>query len=521
MPKHIKSIKHKETGIKKFLTKKNIYWGLILSFLATYFITRFLLLDTFPIFTDEAIYVRWAQIAGNDPDWFFISLTDGKQPLFVWLAIVFMKFVSDPLVGARLVSVFAGLLSMIGLYFVANELFKSKKIGFVASFFYLLYPFALVYDRMALYDSLVATFIIWALYLEILLVRRLKWYLAILLGVVIGLGLLNKTSSNFALILMPFLLLLFDFKDKQWKRNVLQLSAYAIIAAVISQAIYLILKLSPFFYIIAQKNAVFVYPFSEWIQHPLAFVYPNLVTLTGWLVDYSTIPFLIFVFAAFFVEKKNLKEKLLLLAWFVVPFVGLATFGKLLYPRYILFMTMPLLVLGAYSFYTILHALSSVRWIKAGVLLVFMLPFVVADLLIITNFAKAPIPLSDKNQYFMQWPAGVGVKESIAILKNESKNKKIYVGTEGTFGLMPYGLEIYLANNPNVTIFGIWPIKDTPPQELVDASKKMPTYVLFYQPCPGCKNIGEAPPTWKVKKIYQVERVEKGSYTTLYQLLPQ
>jgi 4-amino-4-deoxy-L-arabinose transferase-like glycosyltransferase len=431
-----------------------------------------------------------------------------------------MHIVEDPLLAGRLVSVLAGLSSMIGLFFLTKELFKSKRIAVMASFLYLLFPFALVYDRMALYDSLVAMFIIWSLYLEVLLVRRGTLRLAIILGVVIGLGLLNKSSANFALILLPFSLLLFNFNDKQWKKKLLRLAMYAAIAAVIAQAIYLLLRLSPFFYIVAQKDAVFIYPLKEWLQHPFTYFYPNLVTLFGWLVDYSTIPFLIFIFASFFLGKKNIREKLLLLAWFIVPFVALAMFGRLLYPRYILFMTMPLLVLAAYSFYTVLHGLP-MRWIKAGIFAVFMLPFVVADVLIITDFAKAPIPQSDKNQYFLQWPAGPGVKESIEILEKESKDKKIFVGTQGTFGLMPYAFEIYLHKNPNITVLGMWPIEDAPPKEILDASKKMPTYIFFYQPCSRCPNEGEAPATWNLKKIYQYERPQTKSYSTLYQVQPK
>jgi 4-amino-4-deoxy-L-arabinose transferase-like glycosyltransferase len=519
MPKTLKKQKNKTSFFENLFRKKNIYWMIGVISLAAYLVTRLTNIQAFPIFTDEAIYVRWAQIAGNDPDWFFISLTDGKQPLFIWFAIAFMKFISDPLLAARMVSVLAGLFSMIGLFFLTNELFKNKRMGFVASFLYLVYPFALVYDRLALYDSLVATFIIWALYLEILLVRRLKLSIAITLGIVIGLGLLNKTSANFALILLPFSLLLFDFRDELWKKKLVRWVMYAAITAILAQAMYMLLRISPFFYIIAQKDAVFVYPLNEWIQHPFTFLYPNLTQLGGWLVDYSTVPFLLFVFAALFFNKKDVYSKLLLLAWFIIPFVALAMFGKQLYPRYILFMTMPLLVLGAYSFYTILHGLS-MRWIKTGIFAIFMLPFVITDVLIITNFAKAPIAQSDKNQYFLQWPAGAGVKETIEILKKESKNKKIFVGTQGTFGLMPYALEIYLHDNPNITIFGIWPIDSTPPKELLDASKKMPTYVFFYQPCGGCPNEGEAPATWNLKKIYQFERPETRSYATLYKLQP-
>ena len=147
------------------LSKKQMYWFLGLGFLVTYLFTRLANITAFPIFTDEAIYLRWAQIAGNDADWLFISLTDGKQPLFVWLAMIFQKVVDDPLLAGRLVSVFAGLSSMVGLFFLTNEIFRGKskvslsarKIGIVAAFLYLLYPFALVYDRLALYDSLVAT----------------------------------------------------------------------------------------------------------------------------------------------------------------------------------------------------------------------------------------------------------------------------------------------------------------------------------------------------------------------------
>src|SRR6266705_3402180 len=46
-----------------------------------FFITRFFNILSLPIFTDEAIYIRWAQIALHDANWRFISLTDGKQPM--------------------------------------------------------------------------------------------------------------------------------------------------------------------------------------------------------------------------------------------------------------------------------------------------------------------------------------------------------------------------------------------------------------------------------------------------------
>src|SRR3990172_10040431 len=105
--------------IRKYIKYIALGFLALLIFLSS----RLINIMSLPIFTDEAIYTRWSQIAKNDAAWRFISLTDGKQPLFVWIDMVFMRFVSDPLLAGRLVSVFAGLLTVIGLFFLGKEIF--------------------------------------------------------------------------------------------------------------------------------------------------------------------------------------------------------------------------------------------------------------------------------------------------------------------------------------------------------------------------------------------------------------
>src|SRR3989344_7318033 len=100
------------------ILKKNWFWSLAVIF---YFFTRLVNLKIIPIFTDEAIYSRWAQVALHDPANRFMSLEDGKQPLFIWLAAIFQKFISDPLVAGRLVSVLAGFGSTVGIYLLAKD----------------------------------------------------------------------------------------------------------------------------------------------------------------------------------------------------------------------------------------------------------------------------------------------------------------------------------------------------------------------------------------------------------------
>ena len=104
-------------------------------------------------------------------------------------------------------------------------------------------------------------------------------------------------------------------------------------------------------------------------------------------------------------------------------------------------------------------------------------------------------------------------KDSKPIEVKEFPADHRFIGTEGTFGLMPYALEIYLVDNKNVTIKGFWPISDVLPKELKDASKQMPTYVLFYQS-------EEAPISWPRTLIYRYEKENPKRPLTLYKINP-
>lgn len=511
-----------------FLKKNKFVIIALFLLLGLYISLRLYNITVLPIFTDEAIYIRWSQIAGTDSNWRFISLTDGKQPMLVWIAMILMRPIQDPLLAGRIVSVIAGLFSTVGIFLLTQELFKngnklpnsSKKIALLACIIYVIFPFALVYDRLALYDSLVSMFIIWSLYFEVLLVRYVRLDIALILGMIIGGGMLTKTNTSFAMILLPFSLLLFNFKDKEYKKRLLKWAAFALVAVVIAMAMYSILRLSPFFHIINQKNFTFIYTPQEILKDPISHLFGNLRGMTSWLTGYVTIPFLVLVLSAFLVGKKYFRENLLLFAWFIIPFGALALFGRTIYPRFILFMTMPLLILGGYALFQII-TLSKKQWMKGLAVVVFLVSFVVNDFFIITDFAKASIPEGDREQLITAWPSGIGVRETVSFLTDKAKKEKIYVGTQGTFGLMPYALEIYLLDNPNIKTQGFWPIGDTPPQVVLDNARKMPTFFVFYQPCSSCPQVGVAPAGWPLKQIFQITKPQKGSYYTLYQVMPQ
>ena len=481
-----------------------------------YFVSRFYSILSLPIFTDEAIYIRWAQIAKQDANWRFISLTDGKQPMFIWLMMIFLRFVQDPLLAGRLVSVGAGFFTLIGIYFLGREIFKSNKIGLISSALYVIFPMALVYDRMALYDSLVGAFAVWALFLIVLLVRKVRLDIALILGMVIGGGVLTKTNAFFSIYLLPFSLVLFNWGEKRIKDRLLRWLGLCFISVTLAYGFYSVLRLSPFFHIIAEKNTIFVYSLKEWLNHPLEFFIVNCQAFLDWTSRYLTWPLLALVVSSFFIVKKFIKEKIVLFLWFILPIIALGIFGKTLYPRFIFFMILPLLPLIAFFLANIYSRFKKVYLFVIFCFLIFILALK-TDYLILTDFAKAGIPSSDIQQYLTRWPAGGGIKKSIEFFEKEAKKGKIYIATEGTFGLLPYAFEIYLINNPNIQIEGYWPMEDVIPAKVIQQSKKVPVYFVFYQPCSSCKEAGIAPITWNLKPVLQIES-GVNSFTSIYKI---
>src|SRR5690606_18605010 len=75
-----------------------------------YFLTHLPHLTQLPVFADESIYIRWAQLIVDDwKQYLFFPLNDGKTPLFVWLTTLSLHVFANPLVAGRMVAILAGL----------------------------------------------------------------------------------------------------------------------------------------------------------------------------------------------------------------------------------------------------------------------------------------------------------------------------------------------------------------------------------------------------------------------------
>lgn len=486
---------------------------LLLSIGIITFLTRIVNLLNIPIFTDEAIYIRWAQIGLADPAHRYIALTDGKQPLLTWLMYPFLRIFSDPLFAGRFVSVLSSVFSVVGIYILSRELF-GKRVALFACIFYILSPFAMILDRLALMDSLLASFGIWSIYFSILVVKRLRLDSALLYGITVGLGTLTKSSAFFFLMLYPLSLLLFDFHSKEKMKRFILWLMYFGLSFVVVQVMYNSLRLSPWFYLIRQKNYTFIYTLDEFLAKPFIVFLPNLNGLVGMLISYITIPVILLIFLTliFSVFKKE-RKIIYLFLWFALPFLAFALFGKVLFPRHFLFAIMPLYMIAAYGMSQLYTFIEK----RKKILLILLLSIIFYPAyqcgLILLSPADVPIHQIDRNQLFDDWPSGYGVKEVVSYLQEQSQKSPIVVGTEGTFGLFPSALEIYLGNNKNITIAGFWPVSEVPNQ-LIDTASRVPTYIVF-------KESQKIPADWPLRLITKYRRGRGNTYLYFYQVMPK
>lgn len=426
-----------------------------------------------PIFADEAIYIRWAQVMKSVSTLRFLPLSDGKQPLFMWIVIPFLKLFSDPLAAGRMVSVVSGLASLVGIFLLTLRLFNSAKSAVVASLLYAVSPFSVFFDRMALADSLLTNFGIWSLYFGILTSQTLRLDFAMLTGFALGGAWLTKSPAMFFLILLPSTLLASNWPKEKFSKvkHFISLFSRWLVSWTIAFGMYNILRLGPEFHMIALRNRDYVFSVSEALKHPLDPFQFHLAEILNWFWILLPGPVLILaVISILFGVKNHLKQILLLLAWLVAPLFVEAEIAKVFTARYILFAVFPMYIFAS-SFFTVVKLKNSYY---LPIILFLVIPALWIDYLLLKNPENAPLPRVERSGYLEEWTAGTGIREIAQQIKSErlkNPDKTIIVGTEGFFGTLPDGLQIYLADLPNVVVKGVGISISSVDSSLVGAKK--------------------------------------------------
>lgn len=459
---------------------------------------RFVNLQSLPIFADESIYIRWSQVMRAEPTLRFLPLSDGKQPLYMWATIPFLKIFADPLIAGRVLSGLVGLGTLLGVSFAAYLLFKNYRLALVAGLIWAVLPYAVFFERMALADPMLTFFIIWAFnFMYLALVHQRTDY-ALFSGFSLGFAWLTKSPAQFAFLLLPTLLLFNHSK-------ILKSLFLIIMAFTLAFGMYNILRLGPEFHQIALRNSDYVFPIAEILRHPLDPLLPHLRDSLDFVWNLLTPVGLLFLLAGLFDWRNHhFRARLVLAAFIIIPIFIQSGLARAFTARYLLY-TVPFMAiliahglehLGQHVHRHLLH--------KAGVgLLVGLMLW--TDYQLIYSPPLAPLPRIERSGYLEEWTSGYGLAQVSDQIAAFAKSGPVVVGSEGFFGTPFNALQAYLNHLPNVRVVGVGVYVDSVHEKLTSALADNQVFLVvnssrFHQPDPvnvGLELIAQYPKSFR------------------------
>lgn len=432
--------------------KDKLFLGVAVIIISLAAFLRLFNLNALPIFADEAIYVRWSQVMRAESSLRFLPLSDGKQPLFMWVTIPFLKIISDPLVAGRTLSALVGLGTVIGIAVASFLVFPNRRQATIAAVIAAVLPYLVFFDRMALADSMLAMFLIWTFNFSLLSLVHQRLDLAIFAGFTLGFAWLTKSPAIFAFPLLPLGLL---FLPKYTLKNILFTIFYLLFTFAIAIGMYNILRLGPEFHQIALRNKDYVFPISEVLKRPTDPFIPHLKDSWHFYLSLATPVGLGLVIWGVFADKfSHWRQRLVLFSWWAAPIFIQSAIAKQFTARYLLF-TVPFAVL------LMAHAIEHIgqhtqkHLLVPAITLLVLLSSLWIDYTLLTDPTQTPLPRIERSGYLEEWTAGQGIKQIADQLRQYATQGPVLVGSEGFFGTPFNALQLYLNDVTNVRVIGV------------------------------------------------------------------
>jgi hypothetical protein len=478
-----------------------------------YFLLRLPGLLALPIFCDESVYLRYAQLIGRAPfSRALLSVVDPKPPLHYWLLALVFPTTSDPLLAARLLSVVAGAVSVLVLFPLSRELAslargtQREEVGsastpgtfaVVAAALFVVSPFLAFYQRLALAEGL--------LVLEALLVAllSLRWAGSaasaasaggsatgfrretLALGLALGAALLTKQNFSYVLFGLPILAAaLRSRRDLQSRFRRFALGFLGILAVSILLFLpYLLVQPGPplrdrLFYRathgdfsggiapharIAWDNLRYVFfPTTMTPISPIQYEGFRAPAAGGWLWIYLTPPVFLLAVAGL-AALAWLKEYRLLCflgGWTLLALLPFVPFATVAVPRYAVTVVPPLLLAAAFL---LDRMVRGIRGLVGGAIpgraavAVVILALLAWPLVSIadqdTRWDRQWLVRADRWQYVSGWPCGLASRQAVDFLRALAGANPIVIITTESLGTPNDVVWTYLDRTRNVSLF--------------------------------------------------------------------
>ncbi|OGV91074.1 hypothetical protein A2783_04010, partial [Microgenomates group bacterium RIFCSPHIGHO2_01_FULL_45_11] len=386
-------------------------WLVSLLAVAFFAATRLVGLTRLPIFADEAIYLRWALLAGSEPaKYLFLPMLDGKPPLHTWLLIPWVYVFNDPLLAGRLLSVVvavATLVVMDRLIQFFSSRFSDRVIGYLLMTFA---PFWYFHQRLALAEPLLALWLAMAILYGCLFLRYKRWYYVLLFGFSFGLSLATKPNAFFfipVLALLPWL----TIRTVSQKLNLIERwkSVYVTpqvltmaLAGIGGLTFFWLLSISPLFPQLFRRSLDYTFSLGELAQGEWRYViFQSVPRILKWAVLYFT-PFLV---GTWLFPKRWGKAVALMAFIYVLPLVII---GRVLYSRHLLPVAVLLTLLSVANLGE-WWLKKSGRMVFIGLIALFIGWGVVFMVVAVANPDRLFIPREDWSHYLTEWSSGHGI----------------------------------------------------------------------------------------------------------------
>src|SRR5260221_662003 len=270
---------------------------------------------------------------------------------------------------------------------IADRLFD-RRVGLLAGAFYVFCPFTLFYDRLALADACLSALFALTLLLSLRIVAGERRRFGILAGVVMALGVYAK-APGVLLFAVPMATALFVGFRRDAGRALL--AAYAV---GVPPAAYALWRFA------TTRNTADMVGIATRSEQPLlARAASNLGEAAGWLWGFWTPTLAVLGLAGLAIALlRRRREGLLLAALAAFPVLAFGLTLSRWLPRYLLFGSVPFLVLGAWALCVLVDRATTARpgafrsaalAVAAAAVLVPSLRF---DLALWTDPPRAPLP---------------------------------------------------------------------------------------------------------------------------------
>jgi 4-amino-4-deoxy-L-arabinose transferase-like glycosyltransferase len=377
--------------------------------------SRLVALTALPMFLDESWHIRWSMwiALGKrlEKPWEY-----GKGVSVFLNALAFPWAADHYLWVSRALTVVVGLVALLACVATARRLFGSRT-ALLAGALLLSSPFQFFYDRLVLADPFMSAFAALALLGSVRIAQDGRTRDGIVTGLWLALAVFSK-ALGILTFSVPALTVLLVGRVRSSLRALV--AAYACATALVA---------FPLWAFFTKTSTVKVAIAG---QAPVATrLVENSQAAAHWLSTYWTLPVLLLGLTGVALAAVHRSRPALLLAAVVgLPLAALMAISTLWFPRYLVFLTPPFMILAAWALDELLSGIQrlstrlavpapTVRLLFAAIVLAAVLPGVgrIAPLWIDPRGAR--LPDVDMDQFVTGWPSGYGTRETLALVRHE------------------------------------------------------------------------------------------------------